>query len=67
MADLRQSLEDQGLSLGQMSVSVSQGDGNGSEAPFASAPALLPFGAEPESVPDSRVEVRLPRLLDVTV
>ena len=65
--DLRQSLEDQGLTLGRMSVSVSQGDGNGSEGSFASNPGPFFPDVEPETVSDSRPEIRLPRLLDVTV
>lgn len=66
-SDLKQALEERGLSLGQMSVSVSQGDGNGREAQFASASAPLAFEAEPEAVSDSRPEAQLPHLLDVTV
>lgn len=65
--DLRQSLEDQGLTLGRMSVSVSQGDGNGSEALFASGPGRFFGDAEPETASDSRPEAHIPRLLDVTV
>ncbi|MEK7468282.1 MAG: flagellar hook-length control protein FliK [Planctomycetota bacterium] len=65
--DLRQSLEDQGLTLGRMSVSVSQGEGNGAEGSFASNPEPFFTEAEPETVSDSRPEARLPRLLDVTV
>lgn len=65
--DLRQSLEDQGLTLGRMSVSVSQGDGNGSEAPFASNPAAFFGDVEAETASDARPEPLIPRLLDVTV
>ncbi|KAF0244333.1 MAG: flagellar hook-length control protein [Planctomycetota bacterium] len=65
--DLRQSLEDQGLTLGRMSVSVSQGEGNGSEGSFASNPGPFFADVEPEVVSDSRPEARLSRLLDVTV
>lgn len=65
--DLRQSLEDQGLTLGRMSVSVSQGEGNGSEGSFSSGPGPFFGDAEPEVVSDSRPEAQLPRLLDVTV
>jgi flagellar hook-length control protein FliK len=65
--ELRQSLEEQGLSLGSMSVSVSQGESNGSEGAFSSNPAPLFPEAEPEIVSGSLPEARLPRLLDVTV
>jgi hypothetical protein len=50
-----------------MSVSVSQGEGNGAEGSFASDPGPFFADAEPETVSGAQPEVRLPRLLDVTV
>lgn len=64
--DLRQSLEDQGLSLGRMSVSVSQGDGNGNQAAFAPGPGSFFGEPEPELESDPLPGARPSRLLDVT-
>ncbi|MBI2919464.1 MAG: flagellar hook-length control protein FliK [Planctomycetes bacterium] len=68
LGELRQSLEEHGLSLGQMSVHVGHGGGESQAGGFAAPGSSSPVveGVE-ESVQDARLEARISRLLDVTV